>query len=136
MAEDNSWADRVAGAAKDVWLGVEAAAVIGSSPAGPIHDNFAVTDPVTNAAVSALAESHEALSEAVGARGDADEIADATDVGRQETSSLIVDPPSWLGDEFELDSADDGDLASSLSADEFPALGAGDIGVDTGGGFN
>ncbi len=106
MTTDGSWVERVADSAKqagkDAWLGLEASAIIASSPAGLVENSGLVTDPVDNAAITALSNANESLSEMVQARGKADELAESTDVVHEQTSSLLVDPPSWLEDARDL----------------------------------
>jgi hypothetical protein len=114
MGEDKAtWLAGLADAAKGTWAGLEASAIIASSPAVAVENaGMHPVDPVVASGLSALAGSGEALQSAVGARNDGDEVGEATDVVSPDTTSLVVDPPSWLadsGDGLGEDAADAGD---------------------------
>lgn len=137
MTDQSSWADRAADAAKGLWVGAETAAIIATSPAAGIADsNLPLTDPVTNSGVSALAAGHEALTSAVEARGDYERVGDETDVAQEPTTSLTVDPPSWLSEPSDLEASINDDLARAWVWDDSGDLGNGDLGTDdVGSGF-
>lgn len=93
----SEWLDGLAGAARSAWVGVEASAIIASSPAGVVESTgVPLSDPLAQAAVVAIADAGDALQTSTQARGDGDELADATDVSHQDSTSLMTDRPAWL----------------------------------------
>lgn len=112
MTSDDSWVESLVESAreagKNAWLGLETSAIIASSPAGIIEDSGLVTDPIGQAAITALDASHESLVEMVQAQAKADELAESTDVSHEPTTSLLVDPPSWLESAGDITDEDNG----------------------------
>lgn len=119
MEEDKStWLAGLADAAKGAWMGLEASAIIASSPGATIVENAGIqlADPFIESGITALADTGEALQSAVGARSDGEDIGEATDVDRPVTTSLMVDPPSWIADpstDWGMDTSESGDASNA-----------------------
>lgn len=93
-------------------MAAEIAAIVATTPvAGMTPDQINVSDPVMDAGLTSLVESREALEAGAEAQKLGDELAEATDVVEQATTSEMVDPVADLG------WADDADAVSDADAD-------------------
>lgn len=127
MSDDRTWSDQIADAAKGACLGVGAAGIIAGSPAVALNDaSLQFSDPVIDSAISAIADSHEALSAITEGRKDSDDIVDATDIRWEPTTSLTVDTPSWVSDPLSADATLGTDLAWDGSPSDLSGADAGD----------